>query len=585
MAKFLAPGVKRIEVDESEIVTPAGTSVGAMVGDVQQGPTNRRIRVTNDKEFLNTFGSPVSGIDATNIEEVSLYAGKEFLQESNSLFYVRTSDTGSHYSNIMVSTAVSGQPVSSVTIDEGTTTALLAREGYADGNKADSIYAIDNATISSAGYATIFSAIGPGAYGDNVGVSVITCASTSGQGLFDWGYSYDDPESDGTMSSAADAKWPQVYKVNVYTKPDGTDESWFVGQDGISGTPDESFLVSNVSTLKDSAGSSLYAPNVINGNSELIYIKTNSSYPADTSAVEALYGGANAAYSNSEILTGWDLFAAKEKSQVNILISPDIPKSTAQIATIKKAGNIASSRQDCMSVGQVGTVTGSNVSTIVDSELKQFSFNNPSYTALYAGYTTVYDSYTDKEINLPNAIFAPGIFARTDRVAQTWSAPAGVNRGIIGSALTQNVVYNEAEVGYLYDNNINPIMYKRGYGYVIWGQKTAQRKKSALDRINVRRLLLYVENSIEPTLVPFLFEANTEKVRDRMTSIVENFMQTVKSGQGVYAFNVVCDETNNTPQIIDQNQLNLDLYVQPTKTAEFIQFKTIVTKTGVSVTS
>jgi hypothetical protein len=171
--------------------------------------------------------------------------------------------------------------------------------------------------------------------------------------------------------------------------------------------------------------------------------------------------------------------------------------------------------------------------------------------------------------------------ARGDNIANPWDAPAGIDRGTL-SVLDARKVWSMDDIGKLYDKNLNTTRFIRGTGHVMWGQKTAQLKRSALDRINVRRNLLYIENNIEPALLPFVFENNTDKTRLRIFTIVDEFLAGVQAGGGLTAYQVVCDTTNNTPTVIDSNQLNVDIYVQPVRAAEFIQFTTVVTRSGVS---
>lgn len=456
-------------------------------------------------------------------------------------------------------------------ITELSTTALLATAGYADGNRENDIQAIEAESMGTD--SLIISSLEPGLYGEDIGVTIFTSASLDVPGVSaqcDWKYKYDDVAD----VDNADAIWKQVYKVNVYKKSKGATFG-----DISSETPEEVFYVSNNSVLKDSNGNTLDAETLINGVSQYIYVKSSATLPAHTfsGSVVALDGGTESTRSSANIISGWSLFSNKDKVQVNILMTPDPEAAVAQQANI-----VAGTRMDCMTTAQVGTTSNRTAQSIVDSFV---SVTYPSYTGLYCGFTLEYDKFSDKKIYLPNAIYAPGIMARTDRIAETWDAPAGPARGVIGTAIDQLDVWEISDTDYLYDNNINPVRFIRGQGFILWGQKTAQRKASALDRINVRRLLIFLQNTIEPTLEGFIFEPNDEKVRSRIYSIVNGFMETVESGGGVYGFNVVCNESNNTPQIIDQNQLNLDLYVQPTKTAEFIQFKTIVTRTGVSITA
>jgi phage tail sheath protein FI len=587
MGSILMPGILRKEIDLSEVVAPAGTSVGATVGLTRKGPTNRRTLVTTDKEFFETFGKPVSASANENV----YYAAQKFLQESNFMYFVRASNGDERYYNkSFVTSATAASASSNATITEPSSTALVLNSGYEDGNLPNSIYAIEQASVS----ATLVSYVAPGAYGSNFGVSILTSASTETQGLFDWGYTFDDPTSSGTKSSASDAIWPKVYKINVYQKPEDKPSTYFNDspQTGISATPLESWLVSNYPNLKDPSGASLYAPYVINGNSQYIYVKVlDNSLPCNTTSVSALAGGSDtsAFTSPTQVKSAWGLFNDKEKVTVNILIAPDEPNSEGNVQVITNVANIAASRQDCIAVGQVGSQVDTTVDKILNTgtykwNAGMWSVNNPSYFAPYVGYYQVYDSFTDKKLYLPNAIYGAALMARTDSVAKTWDAPAGVNRGILGGTIGQKTVFNSAQLSYLYDNNLNGVKFIRGTGDVMWGQKTAQRKKSALDRISVRRLLLFVENSVEGALLPYLFENNNEKVRFRLFSIVDSFLRGVQAAGGVTAYSVVCDTSNNTPQEIDNETLVLDVYVQPVRTIELIKFNTIITRTGVSLT-
>ena len=187
------------------------------------------------------------------------------------------------------------------------------------------------------------------------------------------------------------------------------------------------------------------------------------------------------------------------------MIVPDRPSATdtgsGVIGTVKAVSNIASSRKDCIAVGQIGAPSQTEATDLVNLMNNYYSFNNPSYTALYAGYDKVNDGFTGQTLLFPKAIFGAALMARTDEIANTWDAPAGINRGIIGTSTGQIKSYSENDIGFMYDSNINTSKFIRGIGHVMWGQKTAQRKTSALDRINVRRLLLFLQNTIEPSLL------------------------------------------------------------------------------------
>jgi phage tail sheath protein FI len=228
---------------------------------------------------------------------------------------------------------------------------------------------------------------------------------------------------------------------------------------------------------------------------------------------------------------------------------------------------------------QIGTDVSGTATQILASTFPTVTLQ--SYAAVYAGWDMIYDSFNDRNVYIPKNIFGAVVMARTDRVANTWDAPAGQNRGILPS-IGQGVIFSDTDIGNLYEQNINTSRFIRGVGNVLWGQKTAQKKKSALDRINVRRLLLYVENSVESSLLPFLFEPNNSKTRLRAWSMVDGFMKGVFAGGGVTKYEVVCDDTNNTSQTIDNNELILDLYIAPTRVIEYIRLNVIVTRTNVT---
>lgn len=600
--KFTLPGIQVNEVDLSEVVEPAGTSTGAIVGKTNKGPVNTRIAISNDKQFLDVFGEP------TAITDYAHQAALIYSQEAP-LVFVRASFGDEYYANKYVNSLTTAlgssaaNATSAASISATKTTDLIKVDLYSDGNTITSqngepgIYDLEFApTVSGAEWSTglVIGSVGPGIYGNDVGFSIITCAdgtpnSTSAVNLtdvengFDWAYAYDDPEANGTPSSATDAKWKKVYRVNVYVKPTGNADSyWGNGTaTAISATsPVETFLVSN-SKIKDAAGASLYAPDVINGSSNYIYVKpTDNTVPASVTTIQSLVSGADGSSSTAgDKQSAWTLFSDKQRVDVDIMLIPDEPNSS-DVQTIIDVAAIAAKRQDAIAVGQIGTKSDLKVSQILTKQ-ESYTISEPSYVALYAGYVQKYEKFLDQKIYVPNAIYGATLMARTDRLANTWSAPAGLNRGLVPSIGVLKK-YTDSEIGTLYNNNINTTKFVRGQGNVMWGQKTAQRKKSALQNINVRRLLLYVESSLEPTLLNFLFELNTDKTRSRVFSVVDGFMSTVLAGGGVTDYQVVCNESNNTSETIDNGELVIDLALQPTRVIEYISLNVIVTRTGIS---
>ena len=205
-----------------------------------------------------------------------------------------------------------------------------------------------------------------------------------------------------------------------------------------------------------------------------------------------------------------------------------------------------------------------------------------NYAATYYPWIKTIDINTNKLITVPPSVLLPGVFAANDRVAAEWFAPAGLNRGGLVGAVSVLNRLTQSEKDDLYEGKVNPIVQFPGQGIVVFGQKTLQDKPSALDRINVRRLLLTVRKYIASTSRYLVFEQNTSTTRNRFLNIVNPYLESIQQRQGLYAFRVVMDETNNTPDVIDRNIMKGAIFLQPTKTAEFIQIDFNILPTGAS---
>jgi hypothetical protein len=203
-----------------------------------------------------------------------------------------------------------------------------------------------------------------------------------------------------------------------------------------------------------------------------------------------------------------------------------------------------------------------------------------NYAATYYPWLRVIDTNSNKLLWVPPSVILPEIYAYNDNIAAEWFAPAGLNRGGIASAVGVKVRLPQASRDTLYEGKVNPIAQFPGQGICVWGQKTLQRRPSALDRVNVRRLLIAVKKYIASVSRYLVFEQNVEATRNRFLNIVNPYLASVQERSGLFAFRVVMDETNNTPDIIDRNILYGQLYLQPTKTAEYIILDFNVLPTG-----
>lgn len=209
----------------------------------------------------------------------------------------------------------------------------------------------------------------------------------------------------------------------------------------------------------------------------------------------------------------------------------------------------------------------------------QFSLANTSYATVFANWMKVYDNYTGLYIYVPSSGFASAKMASTDAQIGPWGAPAGFNRGIIQDADDIAISPNQRQRDDLYTVNLNPIANFADQGNVFFGQKTLLKKPSAFDRINVRRTFLYLEKITKKTMQFFLFENNTLFTRTRVANTLTPFFERVKASDGLYDFMIVCDERNNTGEVIDQNELVVDIYLKPVRTAEFILVNFYATRT------
>ena len=242
-----------------------------------------------------------------------------------------------------------------------------------------------------------------------------------------------------------------------------------------------------------------------------------------------------------------------------------------------KVVDMVEDRQDAFFIGDI-----TSVNDTIAQATTQADAVDSNYVGVYYPWVKTIDINTNKLTAVPPSVLMPGIYAANDRVAAEWFAPAGLNRGGIVGAVSVLNRLTHAERDTLYENKVNPIAAFPGEGIVAFGQKTLQDKASALDRINVRRLLIKVKKFVASTSRFLVFEQNTAQTRNRFINTVQPYLEGVQQRQGLFAFKVVMDETNNTPDVIDRNILAGQIFLQPTKTAEFIVIDFNILPTGAS---
>jgi len=223
---------------------------------------------------------------------------------------------------------------------------------------------------------------------------------------------------------------------------------------------------------------------------------------------------------------------------------------------------------------------GSHYSASVQTAISDVAAVDSNYVATYYPWVKIVDSVKGKPTWVPPSVVLPGVYAQNDAIGQEWFAPAGLNRGGLSEVTEAKTRLTNLERDDLYENRVNPIATFPGQGVVVFGQKTLQGKPSALDRVNVRRLLINLRKFIASSSRFLVFEQNTSALRTRFLNIVNPYLEQVQANSGLSAFRIVMDETNNTPDVVDRNQLVGQIFIQPTKTAEFIVLDFVVQPTG-----
>ena len=273
------------------------------------------------------------------------------------------------------------------------------------------------------------------------------------------------------------------------------------------------------------------------------------------------------------------LLGNKDSYQFNVLTAPGLIKSLHSAQT-NLLVTTAQSRTDCIAVIDL-VPTGSTVNGVIT----QASSYDTSYAATYWPWLQSIDGGTGQYVWSPPSTFIPGVYAFTDASSDPWFAPAGLIRGALGSVIRAERKLTSGNRDSLYEGNVNPIATFPGSGVVVFGQKTLQKKASALDRVNVRRLLIALKSFIVQVSDNLVFEQNTIATRNSFLSQVNPYLESVQQRQGLYAFKVVMDASNNTPDVVDRNELVGQIYLQPTKTAEFIILDFNVLPTGATFPS
>jgi len=397
-----------------------------------------------------------------------------------------------------------------------------------------------------------------------------------------------------SLSKAKDGEY-SVGSPSYWRKYLETNSSYLFGGSQPVGVVTTGFSSSGASTftLNTDTGWDQDAANVIfagtGSNTYTLAGGKNYDGGTDLTTSGALYSGLD------DIITGYTLFENTEEYEVDFILmgSANYPKETAQ-ALANKCVAVAEARKDAVAFispyrqaflndSSVGTVTVNNIDTITDNVVSFFApVTSTTYGIFDSGYKYMYDRFNDTFRYVPLNGDVAGCCARTDVQQFPWFSPAGTSRGAILNAV--KLAYNpgKAQRDILYSNRINPVIFSPGAGIILFGDKTGFGKSSAFDRINVRRLFIFLEDAISAAAKDQLFEFNDEITRTNFVNIIEPFLRDVQSKRGIFDYVVICDETNNTAAVIDNNEFVADIYIKPARSINFIGLTFIATRTGVA---
>ena len=367
---------------------------------------------------------------------------------------------------------------------------------------------------------------------------------------------------------------------------------------GVTGTILEVWKnVSRASDAKGEQGGSIFYKDVLKNNSMWVWpasdflgTATAASLTAvSASAVETQsFGGggsddAESSISVSKIMTAYDVFASSGEVDISLVLGGKAYGGSGEQVANYIIDNICETRKDCVAFVSPPSTSTVNVPGQESSNLVTFRnlLRSTSYAVLDSGHKYQYDKYNDVYRWVPMNGDIAGLCVRTDNTRDPWYSPAGFNRGSIKNVVKLAYNPDKADRDLLYKSGINPVVNFPGQGVVLYGDKTLLNKPSAFDRINVRRLFIVLEKAIAKAAQSSLFEFNDDFTRAAFRNLVEPYLRDIQGRRGIYDFRVVCDTTNNTPEVIDRNEFRGDIFVKPARSINFIQLNFVAVRTGV----
>lgn len=575
MAFQLSPGVNVTERDLTTIVPAVATTSAGMAGLFEWGPVGLPVLVSTVQELGALYGLPRE----ENYEW--WFTAYNYLGYGNNLKVVRC-------------------------VEEGATGAKNATPGNSTPKLVKVPSDGEDAIVGTNG---AFMARYPGELGNSLWVDICggsTAGSAAGASFGSWTF--------GSLFGTIPTQTSYADRLGLTMSNDAF-HMVVVDKDGkFSGTPGTVLeRYENLSIIPGAIngdGTSLFYKSKINAESRYVlatgdlgafdaasfttgftaggagsgsFTKSGDNYKSGGAYYAKMTGGTGAFSGAADIVgksgNGFEVFADPDTVDVALLLGGPLSDNQAQ-----QLCDIAKARKDCVAFVSVPNKNSSEAAStkLSNCSTLRTAIGNNNYAFIDSGYKYMYDPFNDIYRYVPLNGDVAGLCVRTDITNDPWWSPAGFNRGQVRNVIKLAFNPSKAERDTIYSNGVNPVVTFSGEGTVLFGDKTAQTRPSAFDRINVRRLFIVLEKAIATAAKYSLFEFNDAFTRAQFKSLVEPFLRDVQARRGITDFKVVCDEKNNTPQVIDSNNFVADIYVKPNRSINFIQLNFIATKTGVS---
>ena len=570
---LISPGVLARENDQSQVTSQPITVGAAIIGPTAKGPVEIPTIVTTYSQFQNLFGSTFISGSQVYTYFTSIAAYNYFANGGESLLVARiVSGTYAPATSTAISSSVSAsnQPAFALeTLSKGDimnsfTSASGTNGTLASGSINNLRWQILNSNTSSGTFDLLIR------QGNDTTTSPIVLETWTNLSL--------DPTQANYVAAVLGDQVQNYNSTTVQITVTGsyTNRSNYVRVSSV--TNNTPFYFDNNGSPKAQFTSSLplnASGSFSGGTGNMTTGSGAKYYDAIVAGVLNSQGAVGANYTNMI-----NLLANQDDYRFNVILTPGLIDSGAFSTSVTSIITNTQNRGD-----NIYVVDQVPYGAIVNDAVIAAAARNTSYAATYWPWLQTVDPDSGQRVWVPASTMIGGVYAYNDNVSEPWFAPAGINRGGLSTVIRAEQKLPQSSRDTLYSGKVNPIATFPGTGTVVYGQKTLQTVSSALDRVNVRRLLIALKSYISQVANNLVFEQNTIATRNQFLSQVNPYLESVQQRQGLYAFRVIMDDSNNTPDVIDRNQMVGQIYLQPTKTAEFIYLDFNILPTGATFPS